>query len=62
MKKKNVSYFTMKKAGWNSSGVWWRGFGFIGGCAYSADGIFGGYSQKEIARILKNKMLSKANA
>lgn len=62
MKKKNVFNFKMEKAGSNASGDWWKGFGFVGGCGYIADGIFFGYGQKEIERILKNKILKSANA
>lgn len=58
--KKHVFYFTMVRTGANSMGNIWQGHGWIAGNFYIVDSIFNGYSKKEIARILKNKIIEKA--
>ena len=52
----------MKKELSNSVGDLWRGVGFIGGDCFLADGVFNGYTKKQIADILKAKIRQKALA
>ena len=58
--KKNVFGFSMEKVGQNCVGDCWRGWGYIGKNFYFADSIFNGYAKKDIARILKNRIIEKA--
>lgn len=59
--KKNVFNFKIEKLCATSMGNTWHGCGFIGGVYYSAESVFCGYAKKEIARILKDKLLKQAN-
>lgn len=60
--KKNVYSFTMV---WHRStcyGDLWSGIGFVGGTCYYVDSVFLGYNKRQIARLLKNKILMRAAA
>lgn len=43
----------------NSVGAVWRAHGFIKGNFSVVDGVFNGYTKKEIARLLKIKLAKK---
>ena len=58
---KRVFSFEMKREHATTMGDYWKAVGFVRGVCLFADGIFYGYTKKDIARILKNKILLQVN-
>ena len=58
---KRVFDFDMYFCGRGIVGDRYTASGTVGGRTYSASLIFSGYNKKDIARLLKNQILEKAN-
>ena len=61
VKRTRVFDFKCEMTTRTSHGDIWKGKGFVGYKYYIVDGVFFGYTKKEIEKKLKEKIVKKAN-